>query len=58
MLVVENKSGLGTGFASFVAGHKGQRIILKRGLAPAHTPAAKWNRSPLIRTTHRSTLPR
>lgn len=39
MMVVEGKSGLGTGFASFVAGHKGQRIILKRGLAPAHVPA-------------------
>ncbi|MBK7269664.1 MAG: substrate-binding domain-containing protein [Flavobacteriales bacterium] len=39
MLVTEGKSGLGTGFASFVAGHKGQRIILKQGLAPAHTPA-------------------
>lgn len=39
MIVVEGKSGLGTGFASFVAGHKGQRIILKRGLAPAHVPA-------------------
>ena len=39
ILVTEGKSGLGTGFASFVAGHKGQRIILKQGLAPAHTPA-------------------
>ena len=38
MLVVETKSGLGTGFASFAAGHKGQRILLKRGLAPAHIP--------------------
>lgn len=39
MLVTEGKSGLGTGFASFVAGHKGQRIILKQGIAPAHVPA-------------------
>ncbi|HMQ76724.1 MAG TPA: substrate-binding domain-containing protein [Flavobacteriales bacterium] len=39
MLVTEGKSGLGTGFASFVAGHKGQRILLKKGLAPAHVPA-------------------
>ncbi|QQR84935.1 MAG: substrate-binding domain-containing protein [Flavobacteriales bacterium] len=39
MLVLEPKAGLGTGFASFVAGHKGQRIILKRGLAPAHIPS-------------------
>ncbi len=36
MMVVEGKSGLGTGFASFVAGPKGQKIILKRGLVPAH----------------------
>lgn len=39
MLVTEGKSGLGTGFASFVAGHKGQRIILKQGLAPERTPS-------------------
>jgi len=39
MQVTEGKSGLGTGFASFVAGHKGQRILLKKGLAPAHVPA-------------------
>ena len=39
MVVTEGKSGLGTGFASFVAGHKGQRIILKQGIAPAHVPA-------------------
>ena len=39
MMVTEGKSGLGTGFASFVAGHKGQRIILKQGLAPIRIPA-------------------
>lgn len=39
MLVTEGKTGLGTGFASFVAGHKGQRIILKQGLAPERVPA-------------------
>lgn len=39
MIVTEGKSGLGTGFASFVAGHKGQRIILKQGLAPERVPA-------------------
>ncbi|MEO8068858.1 MAG: substrate-binding domain-containing protein [Flavobacteriales bacterium] len=39
MIVTEGKSGLGTGFASFVAGPKGQKIILKRGLVPAHIPA-------------------
>lgn len=34
----EGKTGLGTGFVSFVAGHKGQRIILKTGLAPQTIP--------------------
>ena len=31
-------SGLGMGFASFVAGEKGQRIILKSGLLPLRMP--------------------
>lgn len=34
-------SGLGMGFASFVAGERGQRIILKSGLLPAHMPGRK-----------------
>lgn len=34
-------SGLGMGFASFVAGETGQRIILKSGLVPAKTPGRK-----------------
>lgn len=34
----EARAGLGTGFASFVAGDKGQRIILKSGLVPATMP--------------------
>lgn len=34
----EGRSGLGTGFASFVAGDKGQRIILKAGLVPVTMP--------------------
>jgi phosphate transport system substrate-binding protein len=38
-ILTEPKTGLGTGFVSFVAGHKGQRIILKQGLAPEHVPA-------------------
>jgi phosphate transport system substrate-binding protein len=38
-VVTEGRSGLGTGFVSFVAGHKGQRIILKSGLAPIRVPA-------------------
>lgn len=34
----EARAGLGTGFASFIAGEKGQRIILKSGLVPASMP--------------------
>jgi phosphate transport system substrate-binding protein len=34
-------SGLGMGFASFVAGERGQRIILKSGLLPAKIPGRK-----------------
>jgi phosphate transport system substrate-binding protein len=34
----EARAGLGTGFASFVAGDKGQRIFLKSGLVPATMP--------------------
>lgn len=36
-------SGLGMGFASFVAGDIGQRIILKSGLLPASMPGRKLN---------------
>lgn len=34
----EPRIGLGTGFISFIAGDKGQRIILKSGLLPATQP--------------------
>lgn len=34
----QGSSGLGMGFASFVAGDKGQRIILKSGLLPVKMP--------------------
>lgn len=34
----EARAGLGTGFASFVAGDKGQRMMLKAGLVPATAP--------------------
>jgi phosphate transport system substrate-binding protein len=34
----EARVGLGTGFASFVASDKGQRIVLKSGLVPATAP--------------------
>jgi phosphate transport system substrate-binding protein len=36
-------SGLGMGFASFVAGDIGQRIILKSGLLPVRVPGRKIN---------------
>ena len=38
MVLAEGKSGLGTGFVSFVANHKGQRILLKHGIAPNKVP--------------------
>jgi phosphate transport system substrate-binding protein len=34
----ETRMGLGTGFASYIASDKGQRIILKSGLVPALAP--------------------
>ncbi len=34
-------SGLGMGFASFIAGERGQRIILKSGLVPERVPTRK-----------------
>lgn len=36
-------SGLGMGFASFVAGDIGQRVILKSGLLPIRVPGRKFN---------------
>lgn len=40
MLIInkEGKTGLGTGFASFIAGPKGQKILLKAGLVPQRIP--------------------
>ncbi len=38
MIGRETFSGLGSGFASFVAGDQGQRIVLKSGLVPATMP--------------------
>ncbi|HUH33520.1 MAG TPA: substrate-binding domain-containing protein, partial [Daejeonella sp.] len=35
----EGKPGLGTGFASFIAGERGQRIVLKSGLLPDSLPS-------------------
>jgi phosphate transport system substrate-binding protein len=34
----EGRTGLGTGFEAFVAGEKGQLIILKAGMVPATQP--------------------
>lgn len=34
----EPRNGLGTGFAAYLAGDKGQRIVLKSGLYPATAP--------------------
>lgn len=34
-------SGLGVGFASFIAGERGQRIVLKSGLLPIRIPGRK-----------------
>jgi phosphate transport system substrate-binding protein len=38
MLSRETFSGLGSGFISFIAGEKGQRIVLKSGMVPATMP--------------------
>lgn len=38
MITSETYLGLGTGFASFAAGDKGQRIVLKAGLLPYTSP--------------------
>lgn len=38
MINRETFAGLGSGFISFVAGEKGQRIILKSGIIPATMP--------------------
>lgn len=40
---VQGKTGLGTGFATFAASDKGQRIILKSGLMPVTLPKREIN---------------
>lgn len=40
---LQGKSGLGTGFASFAAGDKGQRVVLKSGLLPVKIPTREIN---------------
>ncbi|WP_276359959.1 substrate-binding domain-containing protein [Daejeonella sp. H1SJ63] len=39
----EGGAGLGTGFASFLAGDRGQRIVLKSGLLPDSIPSREIN---------------
>jgi phosphate transport system substrate-binding protein len=38
VISTEGRAGLGTGFASFLGGDQGQRLILKSGLVPATMP--------------------
>ena len=38
MISRETRSGLGSGFITYVASDKGQRIVLKSGLVPATAP--------------------
>jgi phosphate transport system substrate-binding protein len=39
----EGGTGLGTGFASFIAGERGQRVVLKSGLLPDSIPSREIN---------------
>lgn len=39
----EGGAGLGTGFASFIAGERGQRIVLKSGILPDSIPSREIN---------------
>jgi len=43
MINTEPRNGLATGFSAFVAGDKGQRIILKTGILPAVAPTRVVN---------------
>lgn len=49
MISREAKTGLASGFMSFIAGEKGQRIVLKAGLVPATMPVriVEINRDPI-----------
>lgn len=42
----EARTGLGTGFTSFISGDRGQRIILKAGIVPATLPVRLVNVKP------------
>lgn len=39
----EGGAGLGTGFSSFIAGERGQRVVLKSGLLPDSIPSREIN---------------
>lgn len=43
MLNYQGTAGLGMGFASFIAGEIGQRIVLKSGLLPVRIPSRELN---------------
>ncbi len=49
MISREARTGLASGFMSFIAGEKGQRIVLKSGLVPATMPVriVEINRDPI-----------
>lgn len=53
MISREHYTGLGSGFIAFVAGEKGQRIILKSGILPVTMPVriVEVNRDPIF-TNH------
>ncbi|EHO14359.1 substrate-binding domain-containing protein [Myroides odoratimimus] len=40
---IQGKSGLGVGYASYIAGYKGQRIVLKSNLVPFKVPPRELN---------------
>jgi phosphate transport system substrate-binding protein len=43
LLNFQGGKGLGMGFASYIAGENGQRIILKSGLSPIKFPSREIN---------------
>ncbi|MEJ7643537.1 MAG: substrate-binding domain-containing protein [Chryseolinea sp.] len=49
MISREGRTGLASGFMSFIAGQKGQRVVLKSGLVPATMPVriVDVNRDPI-----------
>ncbi len=42
-ITVEGRSGLGTGFASFISSYKGQLVVLRDGYLPATMPQRQLN---------------